>query len=98
MKYFSICLIACLGFIFSCNKKSDPAPTQTFVNGWNENLTINMGSQARYFRVYQPASLAAKAPVVILLHGGTQACARFSMLVQADHKSGRRWLMTKSFC
>jgi polyhydroxybutyrate depolymerase len=73
MKCFSFCLVLCLGLIFSCSKKNDPAPSPTFVTGWNENLTITIGSQARYFRVYQPAGLAVKAPVVILLHGGTQS-------------------------
>ncbi len=73
MKYLSIGSIVLIGFIFSCNKKSDPAPVQTFVTGWNENLTITIGGQARYFRVYQPTGIAAKAPVVILLHGGTQS-------------------------
>ncbi len=59
--------------IFSCSKKEDPALTQTFVTGWNENLTLKTGSQTRYFRVYKPAGLATNAPVLILLHGGGQS-------------------------
>jgi polyhydroxybutyrate depolymerase len=73
MKHLSIGSIVLLGFIFSCSKKSDPTPTQTFITGWNENLTINIGSQARYFRIYQPSGIAANAPVVIMLHGGSQS-------------------------
>jgi polyhydroxybutyrate depolymerase len=73
MKYLSLGSIILLGLLFSCSKKSDPAPTQTFVTGWNENLTITVGGQARYFRVYQPAGIAANAPVVIMLHGGSQS-------------------------
>lgn len=73
MKSLSFFAIVLLGLFTSCSKKSDPAPTQTFVTGWNENLTITVGGQARYFRVYQPAGLATKAPVVILLHGGSQS-------------------------
>jgi polyhydroxybutyrate depolymerase len=59
--------------LFSCSNKEDPASTQTFVTGWNENLTLKIGSQTRYFRVYQPAGLATNAPVLILLHGGGQS-------------------------
>jgi polyhydroxybutyrate depolymerase len=73
MKYLYFYLIVLLGFIFSCNKKSDPILAQNFVNGWNENLSLNIGNQTRYFRVYQPIGIAASAPVVILLHGGGQS-------------------------
>lgn len=73
MRYLSIASIVCTCLVFSCSKKTDLSPTQTFVTGWNENLTITIGSQARYFRVYQPAGIAANAPVVIMLHGGSQS-------------------------
>lgn len=73
MRYLSIASIVCMCLVFSCSKKTDPAPTQNFITGWNENLTITIGSQVRYFRVYQPAGIAANAPVVMLLHGGGQS-------------------------
>jgi polyhydroxybutyrate depolymerase len=73
MKYISMISLILLSFIFSCGKKSDPAPTQTFVTGWNEDLKLTIGTQDRYYRVYQPAGLSANTPVVILLHGGTQS-------------------------
>ncbi len=73
MKLATILSIVLLGFLFSCGKKNEPTPSQTFVTGWNENLTLKIGSQTRYFRVYQPAGLATNAPVLILLHGGGQS-------------------------
>lgn len=73
MKYLYFYLIVLLAFIFSCNKKSDPILAQKFVNGWNENLSLNIGNQPRYFRVYQPIGIAASAPVVILRHGVGQS-------------------------
>ncbi|MFM9839012.1 MAG: alpha/beta hydrolase family esterase [Cyclobacteriaceae bacterium] len=73
MKCLSLGSIILLGLLFSCSKKSDPAPTQTFITGWNENLKLTVSGQERYFRVYQPAGIAANAPVVIMLHGGSQS-------------------------
>jgi polyhydroxybutyrate depolymerase len=73
MKAGSVLPIVLLSLICSCGKESDPAPAQTFVTGWNENLSLKIGSQTRYFRVYQPAGIASSAPVLILLHGGGQS-------------------------
>lgn len=72
MNLCSLCLIAIVTLLASC-KKDDPAPSQTFVTGWNENLSLTVGNQTRYFRVYQPAGISANAPVLILLHGGSQS-------------------------
>lgn len=73
MKARSVLSIVLLSLICSCGKESNPAPSQTFVTGWNENLTLKIGSQTRYFRVYQPAGLVSNTPVLILLHGGGQS-------------------------
>jgi polyhydroxybutyrate depolymerase len=71
MKSLFLFLLLCLA-LNSCKDKTDPAPTQTFVTGWNENLKLTIGGQDRFFRVYQPVGIAANAPVVIVLHGGSQ--------------------------
>jgi polyhydroxybutyrate depolymerase len=70
MKGLSFLSIVSLGLLICCGKKSEPAPAQIFVTGWNENLTLSINNQTRYFRVYKPAGIAGNAPVVILLHGG----------------------------
>jgi polyhydroxybutyrate depolymerase len=71
MKYFSLLFLVC--FAFSCKDKTNPAPAQTFVTGWNENLKLTISGQDRFYRVYQPVGIAANAPVVIMLHGGSQS-------------------------
>ena len=81
-------LLCWLVILASC-KKNDPAPSQTFVTGWNENLTIKVGNLTRYFRVYQPAGLAANAPVLILLHGGSQ-----NMTEIFNATAGGTWVWT----
>lgn len=54
----------------SCDKEDDAKPS--FRTGWNEELELLVNAQPRYFRVYQPAGIQSKAPVLILLHGGGQ--------------------------
>ncbi|MFM8912246.1 MAG: alpha/beta hydrolase family esterase [Flammeovirgaceae bacterium] len=71
MKHAILFLIGVFLAMASCNKKSEPSPV--FATGWNENLTLSINGQTRYFRVYQPAGIAANAPVVIMLHGGGQS-------------------------
>jgi polyhydroxybutyrate depolymerase len=43
--------------------------------GWQEG-TLAQGTTTRYFRYYLPRNLPKNAPVVILLHGGTQSMRR----------------------
>jgi polyhydroxybutyrate depolymerase len=43
--------------------------------GWQEG-TLTQGTITRYFRYYVPRDLPRNAPVVILLHGGTQSMRR----------------------
>ncbi len=42
---------------------------------WRES-SLRFGQLTRWFRVYLPTSLAEKAPVVLLLHGGRQSMRR----------------------
>jgi polyhydroxybutyrate depolymerase len=69
----SLLLLLLIGIVFSCKDKTNPAPTHTFVTGWNENLKLTISGQDRFYRVYQPLGIAANAPVVIMLHGGSQS-------------------------
>lgn len=73
MKCPSFAAIVLLSVAFSCGKKNAPTTIQTFVTGWNDNLTLTINNQVRYFRVYQPAGIAGNAPVLIMLHGGGQS-------------------------
>ena len=49
------------------------APAGPLVPGWHDDLTVESGGLLRYFRVYVPQGLAPGAPLVILLHGGSQS-------------------------
>lgn len=71
MKKLFIALTVILNVGMSCQKKEDPKPD--FVTGWNENITLVVGDQTRYVRIYKPVDLPQSAPVVILLHGGSQS-------------------------
>lgn len=71
LKNPALFLFIILTFGISCSKQEDPK--LELAEGWNENLTLSVGDQVRYFRVYKPVGLTAKAPVLILLHGGGQS-------------------------
>lgn len=60
-----------LASIISCGDRE--TPRKTYASGWNENLTLTVDGQSRYFRIYQPVGIPSAAPLVILLHGGGQS-------------------------
>ena len=59
----------------STDSHIDPLPTSSDAPGWREGTLAHDGLQRR-FRVYVPTTLADDAPMVMLLHGGTQSMTR----------------------
>lgn len=72
MCYLQLLLISF--FLVSCAGSSgiDPLPEQSEEPGWHE-ATLEHDGLERLFRFYIPVELPSNAPVVILLHGGTQS-------------------------
>lgn len=52
--------------------RSQHPPISRQPSGWQER-SIDIAGQPRWYRIYRPTGLAHKAPLVLLLHGGTQS-------------------------
>ncbi|HLR24509.1 MAG TPA: PHB depolymerase family esterase [Fodinibius sp.] len=56
----------------SCSSSIDPMPEESAKPGWHEG-TLRHDGLERVFLFYIPENLPDNAPVVVLLHGGTQS-------------------------
>jgi polyhydroxybutyrate depolymerase len=62
-------LIALVGLLFAMFGCSAPARTETGFPDGTSLHTMEFGGLNRSYRIYQPAGLAAAAPLVVMLHG-----------------------------
>jgi polyhydroxybutyrate depolymerase len=62
-------LTALLGVLLALSGCSTPARTQTGFRDGTSLHTMAFGGLDRTYRVYQPAGLAAAAPLVVMMHG-----------------------------
>lgn len=56
--------------------------------GWHDDLSCVISGSPRYFRVYVPAALPSRPPLVVLLHGGRQSMRK---IFGANAGATRAW-------
>jgi polyhydroxybutyrate depolymerase len=69
---FWLAVIMAAALLAGCRFNRNPAQDSWQTAGWHEG-SIQAGSLLRWYRIYVPARLADPAPVVLVLHGGTQS-------------------------
>ena len=72
MKYLQQILVLLALGLGSCSSGIDPKPVDSNEPGWHEG-TLEHDGLERLFRFYIPEDLPPNAPVVVLIHGGTQS-------------------------